>query len=131
MSNHDAETCYFLLKIFPMSVRVSGHPGPVQLIIIISASAHLSNIHTPHSHLLMNQTSGAHTRRLDVPQLVARLRNNSTGSGSFPVSGCVRGNRASGSISDTRKQNSDVCAGVHYSCVRTRCSSCSQDFPPK
>lgn len=79
MSNNDAEVLLLPVKnISDVSVGMgpvfSGHPGPVQLIIIISpsisASAHLSIILTSHSHLLMNQTSSAHTP-LDVPQLVA------------------------------------------------------------
>lgn len=78
MSNNDAEALLLPVKnISDVSLGMgpvsSGHAGPVQLIIIISpsisASAHLSNIHTSHSQLLMNQA--AHTpRRLDVPQLV-------------------------------------------------------------
>lgn len=92
----------------------------------ISASAHLSNIHTSHSHVLMNQTSSAHTPQAACPSAGCPLRNDSTGSSSFPVSGCVRGNRASGSISDTRKQNSDMCVRACITrVVRTWCSSCS------
>lgn len=74
MSNNDAEALLPPVKnISDVSLGMgpvsSGHPGPVQLIIIISpsisASAHLSS----HSQLLMNQA--AHTpRRLDAAQLV-------------------------------------------------------------
>lgn len=55
MSNNDAEALLLPVKnISDVSLGMgpvsSGHPGPVQLIIIISpsisASAHLSNIHS-------------------------------------------------------------------------------------